>query len=256
MDGPSPADWSFEKIGAVDPERANRLEAAEPPEALIQALEAALECALGHGEIRAGIDSLGNQFMECRVIIQFKVDVEIYDWFFNSRTGYRARFWMRPVVGTLFNTKIVHKLRDVLACHLPKDITARKIEFRKNDERFELDVGETIVMRDLVVGSLQPEYSKTWICERLLRNETGELLKIWFPILAEAESGPKLSIPRWASATNPKTGQIGEGLRAPCPIPEYAWLDLKGGFVRRNGTVWQPKPQAERSKALHEIGWT
>jgi hypothetical protein len=223
--------------------------------ALSKALEKALDCDM----MRIGVDSVGNEFDECRITIQFKVEVELYDWCFNGRTGYRAQFWISPDTGMAFNTELVRAFGGLLDRRLPEHVEARRIEatFTGGVSREEEDVGGMPTTRDFVHHSLEPNPSKLWICERLIRRDPGKLCDIGFPTLSDAaKRGPKLCVPRWASAINSKTGEPGEGLRAPYPSPEHAWLDLKGGFVRRDGTVWQIKDQAERARALHNSGWT
>lgn len=255
---PDIPEWSFGEIEKTDPDRARVLDAADPPEALVVALSKALEKALDCDEMRIGVDSVGNQFDECRVTIQFKVEVELYDWCFNGRTGYRAQFWISPDAGLAFNAEVTRAFRGVLDGRLPERVEARRIvaTFTGGVSREEEDVGSMTAARDFVHHSLEPNASKLWICERLIRRDRGKLSDIGFPTLSAAERGPKLGVPRWASATHVKTGQTGEGVRAPYPSPEDAWLDLKGGFVRRDGTVWQIKSQTERARALHETGWT
>jgi hypothetical protein len=76
-------------------------------------------------------------------------------------------------------------------------------------------------------------------------------------VLSDAErSRPKLRVPRWAEAANPRTREKGEGLRAPIPDREQSWLDLKGGFVDAEGNPGQIKPLDERARHIHERGWT
>ncbi len=257
-DEPSPADWSFEKFGAFDPERADRLETAALPEALIGALAAGFERALDHNDIRMGLDSRKNQFIDCRVIIQFKLQPELYDWFFNARTGYRAQFWVSPAIGAEFNTQATRRLSVLLTDRLPKDVSARRIATTYEGKfREDKDIGDIETSRNLIIQSLEPAQSKIWIGERLIEGKCGPLSDIGFAVLSAAEQElPKLSISRWASAKNPVTGEVGEGLRAPYPSPDYAWLDLKGGFVGDTGKAEQVKSQDDRPRHLHDRGWT
>ena len=175
--GPSMTDWSFENIRAVDRERAERLESTASPLALITALAETLEKAMNRGEIRYGLDSLENKFVECRAIIQVKVDPNLYDWFFNSRTGYRAQFWISADAGAAFNTEIIEVLRDFLTRHLPQRLVvrliwAKRIKISAHEEsREDYDIGDKTVPRGSVVRSLDPSVSKVWIGERLIENK-------------------------------------------------------------------------------------
>lgn len=258
MKGPSITDWGFEEIRASDPDREARLEAAASPDSLIAALAAAVEQANCSGDIRIGLDSRDNQFIDCRAIIQFRVDPDLYDWFFNARTGYRAQFWISPDNGIEFNGKITKELADFLSRRLPQQVTTRRIATTYDGQsREDKDLGAATVHREHIVRSLEPRASKIWICERLIQHDSGTIKDIGFVLLSEAALYlPKLCIPRWASAEHPKTKERGEGLRAPYPCPDYAWLDLKGGFVGRDGTVIQVKPQDERAMQLYQRGWT
>jgi len=91
MLGPRENDWGFQEIAAACPERASTLVDAGPPDALIEALDDALGKALGQ-DVRVGFDGINNDLSAPRVTIQFPVSVELYDWFFSGRTGYRAQY--------------------------------------------------------------------------------------------------------------------------------------------------------------------
>ena len=263
MKSPAVGDWSFEEIRVCDPERATRLEAAGSSDALVAALAEALEKAVERGDVRYGLDSLDDQFVECRAIIQFKVDPDLYDWFFNARTGYRARYWISADAGAAFNTEITEALWGFLTRRLPQLLGVRLIRAKRikisahEDSREDYDIGDKTVPRGSIVRSLDPSVSKVWIGERLMENKCGRLPDIGFATLREAARGPKLRVPLWRDAVNPLTrGDPGEGLRAPYPLPEYAWLDLKGAFVGSDGSVKQLKDPKERAVGLNHCGWT
>jgi hypothetical protein len=257
MNAPSRDDWSFEAIERANPQRAEALEAADPPEALIKALCQALERAIERKKIRLGLDSRHNEFVECRITVQIPVEVGFYDLFLNSRTGYRAQFWISPDAGTLFNTEVARICRDLLAQRLPERVSVRRIVSTcLNDYREERDIGDVTTTIGFIHRSLEPAAAKIWICERLMKGKIGPSDQIWMSVFKYAEQDPKLWIPRWASAKTPKNGMVGQGLWAPEPDPENAWLDLKGAFVRQDGTASQIKSQIDRARALHKLGWT
>lgn len=102
-----------------------------------------------------------------------------------------------------------------------------------------------------------PEASKIWIGERLYSGDGCPITDIGFATLSDAAQSPaKLWVPKWAKAIHPKTGERGEGLRAPFPWPENSWLDLKGGFLNAEGSPMQIKPQDKRADHIHKYGWT
>jgi hypothetical protein len=242
----SATDWSFDAIAARDPQRARQLEAAGTDDELVRALAHALDQAWRDGHYRLAVDSLENAFVELRAIVQFQVTPELYDWFFNARTGYRSRFWIAPEVGQTFNGKLVGALSDVLSDHLPKEFDARRIEVEvSNAARGENDTGAITIGRNAFLDSMNPGPAKIWICERRYTGQSGSAEEIGFAVLTHAA---ELIVPRWQAAT--------AGLRAPRPDKDYAWLDLKGGFVDAEGTLMQPKTPLKRAQQLHNEGWT
>lgn len=70
---------------------------------------------------------------------------------------------------------------------------------------------------------IQEAQPKIWICERLHSRDDGSITDVDFAVLTGAGRNlPKLAIPRWAEAINEKSGEKGEGLRAPYPDCEEA----------------------------------
>lgn len=128
-------DWSFRRISDVDRVRAARLESAGSSDDLVGSLAEALSGAADRGELRIAVDSIRNTFTERRAIVQFRVAPELYDWFFNARTGYRARFWIDPKVGLAFNIQIVETLAAVLSRGEPTTVIARQVEVVRRTER-------------------------------------------------------------------------------------------------------------------------
>jgi hypothetical protein len=252
-----PREWSFEKISDSDPCRSVRLESCRPPRALIGAFTQTVAAAKAP-DLRVGVDSICNRFEKCRSIVQFKIPIGLYDWFFNARTGYRAQFWVSAEHGLKLNEQLLSRLRKVLADRFGEEIPVRKIRVDFDDgARSEHDVGKMILKRSELFQSLEPRISKIWIGEHLIGTRKGPLTNILFPTLSAAAQSPaKLCIPRWANAKNPKTGAVGEGLRAPLPDAEYSWLDLKGGFLTPDGKLSQIKPQDDRAEQIRDYGWT
>ena len=248
------SDWCFEHIRAVDEVRAARLEAAGPPDALAHELRCALCKAIERRDFRVAVDSKDNTFVEQRAIVQFRVAQEIYDWFFNARTGYRAQFWLGPCVGIAFNKMSVEWLSGVLQRRLPQTVRVGRINVVvANESRDESYDGVRVVPREMIMGSLVSDESKIWIAER--RYDESEIVNIGFAVLSTAERClRKLCVPRWTA--NPSECVTGEGLRAPYPEDDQSWLDLKGGFVSTKGKASQIKPQTERAEKIHRHGWT
>lgn len=251
--GIAESDWSLASIRAADRERADRLSTCGPPEALTRELQSALWKAMERHEFRIAIDSKDNAFIEQRAIVQFRVDRETYDWFFNAKTGYRAQFWLCPFIGIAFNKSVTEALSDALLQCLPQQVCARRIKVVVDVDRTEADVGCCTVSRKMIRTSFATDESKIWIAER--RYDGPDITEIGFAVLSAAERClPKLCVPRWVE--NPARGVTGEGLRAPYPEDDHSWLDLKGCFVSSDGEASQIKPQKERAEKIHNHGWT
>lgn len=167
---PRPEDWGFEAIRAEDPLRADRLERCLSPADLVVSLSAALSKAVRDGAFLVGWDSKDNAFRECRSVLQFPIPVELFDWFFNARTGYRACFWASPDNGLRFNAEIIDALLRCVARHFPEldqTLSVRRIllEICENS-RAERTEGEIRVTVREILRSLNPGLAKAWICER------------------------------------------------------------------------------------------
>jgi hypothetical protein len=157
----------------------------------------------------------------------------LYDYFFNSRSGYRAQYWIAPEHGQTANAECLHAAWQVMLSALPDYFEVREIETTNHwDGRKDVDVGSRQVLRSFFDASFNHAAAKIWICERLIRGHTGSLQAI--PI----HDGPRLLVPRWPTA------------RAPCPGAESTWLDLKGGFVSGE----QPKDPWVRAMDINKHG--
>lgn len=249
------AQWSFENIRSTDSERADRLEMAASSDHLVLALAEAAAHAAERGGLRLAMDSRKNEFTECRSIIQFPIHRDVFDWFYNARSGYRAQYWIGADEGTEFNTAIIRAILSSIGSHLGDLLTVRKIELLPGQGRQECDLGELKLTKERFLRSLDPAISKIWMCERRYSNYGKQPEHIGDFELAVAERGPKLHVPRW-DRPNPDFGTPGEGLRAPYPTEENSWLDLKGGFLAADGTLGQEKRSKVRGQQLHEFGWT
>jgi hypothetical protein len=215
----------------------------------VETLKKEIQNACQNRDFRVGIDSLGNQFRENRVIIQFKVKPETYDWFYNARTGYRTQFWISTENGRTYNENLIKNLRDTFLENISQTIPARRIEVNMGDDsRQEKDAGETTLTHKWIRHSLEPNLSKVWICEYLIKPDNSSD-EIGLTTLSAAQRKPKLEIPKWKTNNN-------YGLLAPYPVPQHFWLDIKGAFIRKNGDPYQKKSPEERAKSLFQTGWT
>jgi hypothetical protein len=49
-----------------------------------------------------------------RAVFQFPVGADLFDWFWNARTGFRAQFWLNPNTGTRANARMAECVASVL----------------------------------------------------------------------------------------------------------------------------------------------
>jgi hypothetical protein len=232
---PGPREWRFDEIAADDVERARLLEAGVRSDELMNAIAAAIRDAVAHRTAKFGIDTKNDQ---PRAIIQVRVGLNLYDQFFNSRTGYRAHYWSSPDEGNSFDETLICHLRQALSDHIPISVEGCNVIVKfPNEIREEWGGGPCQVTRDFALQSFQPEASKAWICEWLITDGRDLNQRQQLGLL-----NPKLIIKRWSE----------DGLRAPCG----EWLDFKGGFVDSSGNATPSKKRTDRASEIHETGWT
>jgi hypothetical protein len=202
--------------------------------------------ALGNSA-RISFDSVDNAFEAPRVTLQFPVSPEVCDWFYSSRTGYRAQFWASPQLGSAFNSRLLAHLKSIIQNWAPSvGVCGRAVLVDiVNGDRMDTDGGPRSESRSTVLASLHLELSKIWICERLLQAD-GKPPKT---ILSLDVNGPLLIIPRWSVYRRSLMPQsLEEGT---------VWLDIKGGYVRPDGTIVQPNKSPEkRAQDINLTGWT
>jgi hypothetical protein len=236
---PEPKDWRFDEIARSCPQRAESLEPGIESAALTDQLAKSIVAGI-KGSARYGRDC-HSKSGHPRIILQIPVTRDLYDHFYNGRSGYRAHYWVSPDVGNDFDQHLVCLLRQAITDHMRPTVNGRRIEVKFDNSRDEYDVGQCPITRDFALQSLVPESSKVWICERLITGEMGCLPFVLFPYMVH---GPKLIVDKW------KTSQ--DGLCAPCG----GWLDSKGGFVDESGKAMPSKDRNDRAKKLNETGWT
>jgi hypothetical protein len=175
-----------------------------------------------------GREHADGRWDDCRVVVQFGVGAEVFDWFFNARTGYRAHFRANYMLGLKFNSEVIDALRGGLA-RLPDATPGRDLS-----GKFE-DCGEVLIRRGFVLTSLVSDLSKVWFCAKRIQSGGG------IELLPTGVVGPGLLLNgdvRWA---------------APYREQDSAWLDVKGAFIGESG-LYQPKDPIGRAKGLQATG--
>jgi hypothetical protein len=153
--------WTFDEFEQSDVERATRLNSSPPWAQLIRLVGRALGTALQTRTARFGFNESSRDSTHLRAVVQYPIGRDLFDRFFNSRTGYRAQFRLGPDHGLRQNALLLLELSDQLGLCPNKEITARLL-----DHEF-VDKGPMLCTMDQVLKSLDPELSKVWICEKL-----------------------------------------------------------------------------------------
>jgi hypothetical protein len=77
----------------------------------MEMIRSALRVSLMKGGVRFGFDESGRNAIDLRAVVQFPIGAELFDWFFNARTGYRAQFRYGWQKGLSENAHLVTMLR-------------------------------------------------------------------------------------------------------------------------------------------------
>ena len=221
--------WRFDEIASCEPDRVPALDAAGPPMALLETLKDAFNQALNRSDVRLGREHAKDQWDDCRAIVQFGVGAQLFDWFFNARTGYRAHFRGHYACGLGFNNQIVEVLRCCLDARLPDVVPGQEL-----NSEFE-DCGETQIPKGFLIASLVPNLSKVWFCTKRIRYGGG------IETLPTGVLGPRILLDgddSWA---------------APYRDDDTGWLDVKGAFLGE-AAPYQPKDPIGRAKKLQATG--
>jgi hypothetical protein len=227
---PDKSSWRFDAIASSEPDRGLALEMSGTPRALVKALGDALAQAVDRSDVRIGREHAKDQWEDCRAVVQFNVGAQLFDWFFNGRTGYRAHFRAHYACGLGFNSRIIEVLRRCLKARLGDIVRSREL----NDE-FQ-DCGGFQMRKDFLINSLEPDLSKVWFCTKRIRPDGGiEML----PTGVVGEPRILLS--------------GGDSWPAPYREGDAAWLDVKGAFLGQAG-AYQVKDPIRRARKLQAKG--
>jgi hypothetical protein len=222
--------WHYGQIELREPERATRLrDAPEWPDLMAMTCHA-LGASLAIGATRFGFDESGRNANDLRAVLQFPVGEQLFDWFFNSRTGYRAQFRKGAAYGNDQNSLFITMMRRELEVCTLFPVAARQLSRSFDDH------GPVMASAQDFLTSLDPSLSKVWFCARLIRVTGGiEHLRVFCstPDLAfRGDCAPWCSV--YADESN-------------------AWLDIKGAFVSASG-LYQLKDPGLRAQGLHWRG--
>lgn len=166
---------------------------------------------------------------DARVVLQFQISQRLFDYFFNSRSGYRAHFWASGKFGTQFNYKIIAQFCDQIEIALPNTISVRKLNSNYDD------LGTIDIAKSFLIKSLNSNLSKIWACTKLIRVGGGS------KDLPTGVTGSKLIVGSekfWPEIYRDT---------------DDTWLDVKGAFCAKK-ELYQIKTLGEREEGLHNNG--
>ncbi len=159
-----------------------------------------------------------------RLLIKIKAQAKLVSAFHSSEFGYRAQYYL----GTKFGEEANRYLIDYL--------TSRLIEKIKQMEK----------------STCKP----VWVAKSLSSPDA----KIWIhqgPWLRKREQKiRKLQVERWILHINDRDKNIANKALWSTLVPNEEKLDIKGGFILLDGSQSEPNPKSNRSKQIHEYGFT
>ena len=211
-----PSAWRY--VGSADSARiaalANALANSELPSALRLGLT--LNCF--HREPR------GDDATDERAVFCGTVDAQLFDWFFNARTGYRGAFYEAQDIGIRANRNLI----DHLAAFLVGWIS-------------ETQPG---VDCDWIHSSLSKPSAKAWLAEYpgLCASCAGEWSSTYVSELQIANG-------RWETSSNVHASW---GRQA----PRLSKVRILGGFIDGRGNEWLASHKVGRAEHIWEHGWS
>jgi hypothetical protein len=223
------SNWQFSRIVADDPQRASRLEAAPSSADLAEAIISTFSTALTSSNVRIGLEEDRSNPNASRTVLQFHIGVEMFDWFCNARTGYRAQFRSGWETGLAYNFALMEASRQHVQA-----IPHATIEARHLRGCFE-DCGSKEATVGQLVASLDPCLSKLWDCTVLIQ-DNGPVNRLDIDFL-----GPHILLEQGNS-----------WLALYCDDSD-AWLEVKGAFLGAE-ELYQIKNPVERAKKLQLTG--
>ena len=216
----SPQEWDLSKL----PDAARRERLLNPPsaECLLTYLIDEATHAAERGDISLNWEPAKDKKVPSnhyfRLSTQISVNECIFDLLFNSRSGYRAQYYLSPEEGILYNRQIIDTL--IPAIRTAYDRKPCRIKFQ------------------LIERSLCTPHAKIWVFEN--RDEKN-------PFVEAAEN--TLNPTRWVKHC--------ASLGRRCPLPDCLKIDLKGSFIDpQTGCFFVDELKVGRPCDLHCKGYT
>jgi hypothetical protein len=207
--------WTFSCI--PDNARRSRLETAPAFEDIANRVANSLRIVCTHPDFCS--EATGYTRLVCCV----SVEVELFDVFFNSASGYRGRYFISPDQGLRANSYLVRLVSPALLAH-----TAHaNLPFHQAEQ------------------SLSARSAKCWLAE-VGKSFCSACDGEWS---APQDSTPEILNGRWEYGDHPNARY---GRKA----PRFTKLKFLGGFVDPSGNEYVTGRKRDRSAQIFEFGWS
>jgi hypothetical protein len=208
--------WNY--TGHASPERLRALVQSRPNTELPEALKRGLTLKCFHREAR-GDDASYKRAVFCGTVAR-----ELFDWFFNARTGYRGAFFDSPEAGLKANRLLIDSLAGQLA------------EWAVNSG---VDADS-----DWILGSLAKPSAKAWLAEYPGLCPTCE-----WEWNSSSSSELRIANGRWEHSAHIHAAW---GQHA----PYLTKIRFFGGFMDVNQREWIADHKTGREAHIWEHGWS
>jgi hypothetical protein len=215
---PDPTEWDVKALAANG--RAY-LDDGTSFEEIIEQIFAEASFSCGRADPARACDAPANTW---RVHFEIAVSPTAADLFYNAPDGLRGRYWQAAETGDEATRLLLVRLKPKLLGY------ARDRPNRWNADEFHLPEIE---------ASLDQPSAKVWISE--------ENLELPVP-------GKQLIVPRW---------RRNEPEAPPCKVGCWRWwppvcdhIEVKGGFIRTDGSEFVPKNKRGRAAEIYKFGFT
>jgi hypothetical protein len=160
-----------------------------------------------------------------RAVYCIHVGEKLFDWFFNSKNGYRAAYFRSPTDGLKANQHFIESLMPEL---LASDRTT------------------PIFSKKFIEESLKSPFAKAWLAE-----ENGFNCSFceaeWKNPSVNDEDKIEIANNKWEHKKDPKYGR---------KAPELTKIRIFGAFLNKHYKFYVPKRKRNRHKEIHEKGWS
>ena len=210
-------DWEFDT--SLGNERINSLKDAPSFEEITARIKNEMKVSCFH------TDDCKDSEPFKRAVYCIKVRKKLFDWFFNSESGYRAAYFRSPCDGLKANEDFILSL-------IPELLRSNKTP-SKSDKLF-------------IEESLKSPSAKVWLVEEN-GLECGFCAAEWKNPPVKDEDKVEIANNKWEQTVNHNYGR---------KAPELTKIRIVGAFLNKHYDVLIPERKRFRSEEIHDKGWT